>query len=164
MALRAERVVTGFSVLCLTMGLALFYHQTRVFIPQYNQVYDIKDFSQKVLRRVRPEDPLFAFRFRQLSYNFYLRRPVREIQDPKELGDLVSGGRSVYFLVEERGWGSFKRRPERAGRSWSEPASADGSWCLPPTLWHPPAFDRSLPLVISPNRKPASSGAQAPTS
>lgn len=116
MALRAERVVTGFSVLCLTMGLVLFYHQTRIFIPQYNQAYDIKDFSRKVLLRVRPEDPLFAFRYRNLSYDYYLRRPVREIQDPKALDNLVSEDRPVFFLVEERGWRKFQAA---AGARWS---------------------------------------------
>ncbi len=116
MALRTERVVTGFSVLCLMMGLALFYHQTRIFIPQYNRAYDIKDFSRKVLLRVRPEDPLFAFRYRNLSYDYYLRRPVREIQDPKELGDLLSGNRPVYFLVEERRQGKFQAA---IGARWS---------------------------------------------
>ena len=97
------------------MGLVLF-SETQIFVPKYNQTYDLKDFSRRVLRRVRPEDPLVVFRLkRRLPYEFYLKRTLGGIEDPKELTDLLSGSRPVYFLVDERAWREFE---EATGEIW----------------------------------------------
>ncbi len=115
MALRSERAVAAFGMICLAMALVLM-SETKIFIPQYNRTYDVKGFSQRVLSRVRPEDPLFSFQLRRkLPYQFYLKRTLSLIQDPKELTDLLSGSHPVYFLVDERAWKTFEASP---GEVW----------------------------------------------
>ncbi len=113
-ALRAKSPLPGFFAICLTMGVVLLL-ETRIFVPQYNRMYDVKGFSRTILSRVRPEDDLVAFQYGRLSYDFYLRRTVREIQDPKELSDLLSQNRPAYFLTDERAWRRFY---EATGRTW----------------------------------------------
>ncbi len=113
--LRQGRIFTGFSVIWLTMGLVLF-SETKIFVPNYNQAYDLKGFSRRVLRRVRPEDQLFAFQLRRkIPYEFYLKRTLGDIEDPEELTVLLSGSRPVYFLVDERHWRKFE---EPTGEVW----------------------------------------------
>lgn len=115
MAFRAERAFTAFSVICLALGLVLFY-ETRIFIPQYNQTYDLKGFARKVRLRVGPEDRLFAFQLsRKLPYEFYLKRTLSDIQDPKELNDHLSGSHPAYFLAEEREW---RKLQQATGKTW----------------------------------------------
>ena len=115
MACRAGRGWIGFWVICLTMALFLAY-ETRIFVTQYNHTYDVKGFARKIASRVKPEDPLLALKYRKLSYEFYLRRPIREIRNPKELSDVVSGLRPAYVLAEEPAWRNLK---EATGGEWS---------------------------------------------
>lgn len=122
LALQGGRVLKGFAVFCLTMELLLLYDYTRILIPQYNRTYDVKGFSATILSHVRPDDQLVAFQYQHLSYDFYLKRTVREIQDPKELSDQLSQNRTVYFLADERAWRKFH---EATGRAWPVVARAD---------------------------------------
>lgn len=114
-ASRAGKALAAFAAIWLAMGLALPAYYAGVLLPQYNRTYDVKGFARRIASRVRPEDPLVAFRYRKLSYDLYLRRTVPEIRDPEVLGELLSATRPVYVLAEAPAW---RRVGEALGRAW----------------------------------------------
>ena len=102
-AASSGRVRTTFSIVVLTTALILGY-EAWTFAARYNERYDVRGFAGRIASRVGSEDDLVAFQSGRLSYDFYLRRPVREIGDAKEMALLLGGGRRVYVIADARAW------------------------------------------------------------
>lgn len=116
MALRAGRILPGFAVLWLTMGALLLYHQTKVVIPHYNRLYDVKGFAARISARAGPPAGLVAFRHPlHPAYRLYLGRAVPDIRNPAELVSLLHERCPVYVLAHEPGWRQFQ---EASGKTW----------------------------------------------
>jgi 4-amino-4-deoxy-L-arabinose transferase-like glycosyltransferase len=99
----AGRVRTTFSVLGLTMTLILGY-EALTLAARYNERYDVRGFASRVAARVKVQDDLLAFQSGRLSYDFYLRRRVKEIGSKTEIASLLAGPRPLYVIVDERAW------------------------------------------------------------
>jgi hypothetical protein len=97
------RVRTTFSLVALTMALILGW-EAWTFAARYNERYDVRGFAGRIASRVGPEDDVVAFQSGRLSYDFYLRRPVREIGDAGEMARVLEGGRRVYVIADARAW------------------------------------------------------------
>lgn len=115
-ALRAGRILPGVAVLWLTMGVLLLYHQTRVVIPHYNRIYDVKGLAAHISARAGPPAELVAFRHPlNLAYRLYSGRAVTDIHHPAELMALLQARCPVSVLAHEPGWRQFQ---EASGKTW----------------------------------------------
>jgi dolichol-phosphate mannosyltransferase len=103
LACRAVRPRAAFTVLATAMTLLLAY-ETRIFLRQYNAMYEVRGFADRLAHRVTAADELLAFRHGRLAYDFYLGRPIPQIRDTRELRPLLATPRPFYVLTDERGW------------------------------------------------------------
>ena len=91
----------AFSVIALTTIVILGY-EAWTLAPRYNAHYDVRGFARRVADHVGPDDTLLAFESSRLSYDFYLRRPVRKIGDVQELAASLASARPTYVIADER--------------------------------------------------------------
>jgi 4-amino-4-deoxy-L-arabinose transferase-like glycosyltransferase len=94
-------VRAAFSVIALTTIVMLGY-EAWTFAPRYNARYDVRGFAKRVASHVGPDDTLFAFENSRLSYDFYLRRQVRETGDVEEIAASLASARPTYVIADER--------------------------------------------------------------
>lgn len=117
MALVAARrggALAMFAAICAPMVLLLAY-ESRVYVREHNRLFDIKSFAQRLAARTTAADRLVAYRYQNLSLEFYTGRPVARVLRPDHLHALVADGRAVYVVADERGW---RNLTETAGRPW----------------------------------------------
>jgi 4-amino-4-deoxy-L-arabinose transferase-like glycosyltransferase len=91
------------SIMALTTASMLTYEAWTIG-QRHNERYDVKEFARRVADHVGPGDDLLAFESARLSYDFYLRRPVKGIRDGKELVASITRARPVYVIADERAW------------------------------------------------------------
>ena len=114
-AANAGRARATFAAVCVPMALVLVY-ETHVFVTRHNELFDIRSFAQRLASRVGAHDALATYRYQNLALAFYAGRTVARAQDPGEMRKLLSGGRPVYVIVDDRGWPGMV---EASGRSWT---------------------------------------------
>jgi 4-amino-4-deoxy-L-arabinose transferase-like glycosyltransferase len=102
-AASTSRTRIAFAIMALTTASMLTY-EAWTLGRRHNERYDVKDFARRVADHVGPGDDLVAFEGTRLSYDFYLRRPVKGIRDGKELAASIGGARPVYVIADERAW------------------------------------------------------------
>jgi len=108
-AASAGRTRVAFAIIALTTASMLTYEAWTVG-RRYTAHYDVKGFARRVADHVGPADDLLAFESGRLSYDFYLRRPVKGIRDASELAASVTSGRPVYVIADERAWRNLDAR------------------------------------------------------
>jgi 4-amino-4-deoxy-L-arabinose transferase-like glycosyltransferase len=113
-AARRGRALATFAAICLPMALVLAY-ETRVYVAEYNRLFDIKSFSRRLAARTGVEDQLVTYRYQNLALEFYTGRSVTRASTPLHLQSLVSDGRPVYVITDDRGWRGLS---EATGRPW----------------------------------------------
>jgi len=99
----AGRPRAMFLAVCIAMALALAY-ETPIFVAGHNRAYDVKGLAERLTRRASPDVELVTYRYQPLALQFYTGRPVKGTRDVAELTALVSTGRPVYVVAEDRAW------------------------------------------------------------
>lgn len=113
-AARRGRALATFAAICGPMALLVAY-ESQVYVAQYNRLFDIKGFAQRLGARTAPGDQLVTYRYQNLALEFYTGRTVTRAATPDHLRTLLSNGRSVYVIAEEGGFGAATRA---TGQSW----------------------------------------------
>jgi len=104
----ARRPRAMFLAICVPMALALAY-ETPIFVAGHNRLYDVKGLAGRLAHRAGPDVEFVTYRYQPLALQFYAGRTVTRARDVAELTALVSAGRPVYVVAEDRAW------PELAG-------------------------------------------------
>jgi 4-amino-4-deoxy-L-arabinose transferase-like glycosyltransferase len=99
----AGRPLAMFLAICVPIVLALAY-ETRIFVAGHNRAYDIKGLGERLAHRATPDAEFVTYRYQPLALQFYSGRTVKRARDVAELTELVSTGRPVYVVAEDRGW------------------------------------------------------------
>jgi hypothetical protein len=125
-AARAGRPLAMFLTICIPMALVLAY-ETPIFVAGHNRTYDIRALAERLAQRATPSTEFITYRYQALALQFYTGRTVKRARDAAELTALVSSGRPVYVVAEERGW---RELGDVAGRTWTavDQAHVDGRW------------------------------------
>jgi 4-amino-4-deoxy-L-arabinose transferase-like glycosyltransferase len=113
-AARRGRALATFAAVVVPMALLLAY-ESRVYVAQYNRQFDIKSFAQRLAARTGAADQLVTYRYQNLALEFYAGRPVIRALSPDHLRTLVSDGRPVYVVADDRAWRTLD---EVTGRPW----------------------------------------------
>jgi len=114
-AASAGRARATFAAVCVPMALVLVY-ESHVFVTRHNELFDIRTFARRLTPRVDARNALATYRYQNLALAFYAGRMVTRAQDPVELQRLLSDGRPVYVIANDRGW---REMVEASGRSWT---------------------------------------------
>jgi 4-amino-4-deoxy-L-arabinose transferase-like glycosyltransferase len=99
----ASRPRAMFLAVCVPMALVLAY-ETPIFVAGHNRAYDVKALAERLTRRASPDVQLVTYRYQALALQFYTGRTVKRTRDVPELTALVSTGRPVYVVAEDRAW------------------------------------------------------------
>ena len=102
-AASTSRPRVAFAVIALTTASMLTY-EAWTMSRRHNEHFDVKSFATKIASHVGADDDVMAFESARLSYDFYLRRPVRGVRDARQLAASVTHGRPVYVIADERAW------------------------------------------------------------
>jgi 4-amino-4-deoxy-L-arabinose transferase-like glycosyltransferase len=113
-AARRGRALPTFAAICVPMVLLLAY-ESQVYVAEHNRLFDIRSFAQRLAARAGAADQLVTYRYQHLSVEFYAGRPVTRALTLDHLQALVSDGRSVYVIADDRGWPTVA---EATGRPW----------------------------------------------
>jgi 4-amino-4-deoxy-L-arabinose transferase-like glycosyltransferase len=113
-ALRHGSGVAVAACIALAMGAVLAVEGV-TYPARYAQRYDVRGFAARVVAGVPDGAPLVAYREVKLSYDFYLRRPVREVTRTEEVKAFLASPRPGALLTSEASWADLK-------------GSADPSW------------------------------------
>ena len=100
---RAGRPLAVFAAVCVPLALALAY-ETKIFVAAHNRAYDVKALSQRLAARAGPEAEILTYRYQSLALQFYAGRTVRRARNVGEVMEVVSAGRPVYVVAEDRSW------------------------------------------------------------
>jgi len=114
-AASAGRARATFAAVCVPMALVLVY-ESHVFVTRHNELFDIRSFARRLAPRVGAHDALATYRYQNLALALYAGRTVMRAQNPVELQRLLSDGRPVYVIVDDRGW---REMVDASGRSWT---------------------------------------------
>lgn len=114
-AANAGRALATFGAVCVPIALMLGY-ESHVFVARHNELFDIRSFARRVASRVGSHEALATYRYQNLALEFYAGRTVTRAQDPGAMQKLLSDGRSVYVIADDRGW---RGMVEASGRSWT---------------------------------------------
>lgn len=125
-AAMAGRPLAMFLTICIPMVLVLAY-ETRIFVAGHNRTYDIKALADRLAHRATPGTEFVTYRYQPLALQFYTGRTVKRARDVAELTALVSTGRPVYVVAEERSW---RELGDVAGKTWTavDQVHVDGRW------------------------------------
>jgi 4-amino-4-deoxy-L-arabinose transferase-like glycosyltransferase len=83
--------------------------------PRYAENTNIRAFTARVAAQLAPTTRVLAFPDADLAYDFYLRRPVRELPAAADLGaELSAPGPGDVLLIRESRWAAV-RDPAREG-------------------------------------------------
>ena len=123
----AGRPLAMFLAVCIPMVLILAY-ETRIFVAGHNRMYDVKALAERLVERATPDTEFVTYRYQALALQFYAGRTVKRARDVAELTRLVSTGRPVYVVAEERRWDELGDLA--AGKTWTavDQAHVDGRW------------------------------------
>jgi 4-amino-4-deoxy-L-arabinose transferase-like glycosyltransferase len=113
-AAQRRHVLATFAAICAPMILVLAY-ETRVYVAGHNRMFDIKGFAERLASRTDARDRLMTYRYQHLALEFYTGRPVIRATSPGQLRSLVSDGRPVYVIADDRGWPTVR---EATGQAW----------------------------------------------
>lgn len=108
------RALATFTAICGPMALLIAY-ESQVYVAEYNRLFDIKGVAQRLVARADAADQFVTYRYQNLSLEFYTGRTVTRALTPDHLQTLVSNGRSVYVIADDRGWGTVT---QATGRRW----------------------------------------------
>ena len=100
-AASTSRARLVFVLIAITTGSMMTY-EAWTMERRRAQRFDVKGFARQVATHVGADDELVAFETARLSYDFYLRRPVKGIRDAGELAASVGRDRAVFAIVDER--------------------------------------------------------------
>jgi len=126
LAARAGRPLAMFLTVGIPMVLVLAY-ETQISVAAHNRTYDIKALAGRLADRATPDTDFVTYRYQPLALQFYAGRTVKRARDVAELRRLVSTGRPVYVVAEERHW---RELGDIAGKTWTavDQAHVDGRW------------------------------------
>jgi 4-amino-4-deoxy-L-arabinose transferase-like glycosyltransferase len=103
------------SALALALGGILFI-EAWTYPTRYAEWYDVPGFAGRAAAQLPPGARLFAYPDADLAYDFYLRRSVREIQEPDSLKSFLDAApEGEMLLIREDRWIPFSRE---AGTGW----------------------------------------------
>jgi len=108
------------SALALALGGILFI-EAWTYPARYMDWYDVPGFAARAAAQLPPGSRLFGYPDAGLAYDFYLRRSIREIQEPETLRAFLGASREgEMLLIREDRWAPFRRE---AGSKWQALAS-----------------------------------------
>jgi 4-amino-4-deoxy-L-arabinose transferase-like glycosyltransferase len=110
-----QRPLAAFAAICAPMVLLLGY-ESRVYVAGYNRVFDVRSLAERLAGRAAVTDRLVTYRYQPLALEFYTGRPVVRASTADQLRALVSDGRPVYVIADDRAWGTV---PGVTGRPWN---------------------------------------------
>lgn len=114
-AARRGRALAAFAAICGPMILLIAY-ESQVYVAEHNRLFDIKGLAQRLAARAPAADRLVTYRYQNLALEFYTGRTVTRALTPEHLRTLVSDGRPVYLIADDRNWEAVTRV---TGRPWS---------------------------------------------
>ena len=106
--------LTALTVLSIALGGILLVEGWG-YPMRYAEQTNIRGFTAAMAARLPTQGRVLAYPDAVLSYDFYLRRPVRELSGPAELADVLDRPRpGDVLLMREAGWAAV--RPQAEGR------------------------------------------------
>jgi 4-amino-4-deoxy-L-arabinose transferase-like glycosyltransferase len=117
------RALATFTAICGSMALLIAY-ESRVYVAEHNRLFDIKGVAQRLAARTSAADQLVTYRYQNLALELYTGRTVTRAVTPEQLRTIVSNGRSVYVITDDRGWGAVTQATERPWHIVDEAQSA----------------------------------------
>jgi len=106
---------------CVAAGLGVVLAVTAVgYPPRFARAHDFPGAARRVATRLEAADPLLAYPDASLSWDFYLRRPVRELEDEGEAMALLAAAPRVRLLMRAGDWYRLKRQANPAWRTLDE--------------------------------------------
>jgi len=100
----------------LAAGLVLVLAVTaRGYPPRFARANDYPGIARRIAPILGPALPLLAYPDANLAWDFYLRRPVRELRSEAEATALLAGPPTARVLMRADDW---QRLKARAGTAW----------------------------------------------
>ncbi len=118
-ALLSLRVDHGGLAACawIAVGLGIALAVTAVgYPPRFAKANDYPGITRRIAARLDQEAPLLAYPDANLAWDFYLRRPVREVQSEGEATALLAAPPHARLLIRAEDWQRLKPRADPAWR------------------------------------------------
>jgi 4-amino-4-deoxy-L-arabinose transferase-like glycosyltransferase len=101
----------------LAAGLGVVLAVTAVgYPPRFAQLHDYPDMARRITSRLEPGQPLLAYPDASLAWDFYLRRPVRELGS-QEATALLAASPTTRVLMRADEWDRLKAEADPAWRA-----------------------------------------------
>ena len=118
-ALLSLRVDHGGLAACawIAAGLGIALAVTAVgYPPRFAKANDYPGITRRIAARLDQEAPLLAYPDANLAWDFYLRRPVKEVQSEGEATALLAAPPNTRLLIRAEDWQRLKPRADPAWR------------------------------------------------
>jgi 4-amino-4-deoxy-L-arabinose transferase-like glycosyltransferase len=119
LALFSLRVDHGGRAACswIAVGLGVALTVTAVgYPPRFAKANDYPGVTSRIAARLDADAPLLAYPDANLAWDFYLRRPVREVRSLAEVTALLAGPPGPRLLIRAEDWQQLKPRADPAWR------------------------------------------------
>ena len=120
LTLRLERSGAAGSA-WLAAGFAVALAVTAIaYPPRFARVHDFPGAARRVATKLDPALPLLAYPDANLSWDFYLRRPVRELKSEGEATAVLAAAPQARLLIRADEWQRLKPQSNAAWRTLDE--------------------------------------------
>jgi 4-amino-4-deoxy-L-arabinose transferase-like glycosyltransferase len=101
----------------IATGLGVALTVTAVcYPPRFAKLNDYPGVTSRIAARLEPDAPLLAYPDANLAWDFYLRRPVKEVRSESEVTALLVAPPSARLLIRDEDWQRLKPRANSAWR------------------------------------------------
>jgi len=105
----------------LAAGFAVALAVTAVgYPPRFARVHDFPGTARRVAGKLDPALPLLAYPDANLAWDFYLRRPIRELRNENEALAVLAAAPQARVLIRSDEWQRLKPRANGAWRTLDE--------------------------------------------
>jgi 4-amino-4-deoxy-L-arabinose transferase-like glycosyltransferase len=105
----------------LAAGLGVALAVTAVTYPaRFTRINDYPAVARRIALGLDPAQPLLAYPDANLAWDFYLRRPVRELKSEREATALLGASPTGRVLMRAEDWQRLKPRADAAWRTLDE--------------------------------------------
>jgi len=119
LALLSLRVDHGGLAACswIAAGLGIALAVTAVgYPPRFAKANDYPAVAGRIAAQLDPDAPLLAYPDANLAWDFYLRRPVRELRSEGEVTELLAAPPKARLLIRAEDWQRLKPQADPAWR------------------------------------------------
>jgi 4-amino-4-deoxy-L-arabinose transferase-like glycosyltransferase len=105
----------------LAAGLGVVLAVTALgYPPRFARLHDYPGAARRVASQLAPGQPLLAYPDANLAWDFYLRRPLRELRNEGEATALLAAAPTARLLMRADDWQRLKSQSDAAWRTLDE--------------------------------------------